>query len=155
MKYKRCLFPPQPFQCITYDPPGLSLVGDWVTRQYVPKFELLIKRTILYSVFPQATIILNGSYIKPDESIYLYAYKTGCGIVPKTSNIYGSAFKIMRADSMFGVSQSFDIKRKEISAIDQETKRCSYEAAEGELTRCISRYVDGRLNCSSRSELVL
>ena len=59
----------------------------------------------------------------------------------------------MRADSMFGVSQSFDIKGKEINAIDQETKRCSYEAAEGELSRCISEYVDGRLNCSSRLEL--
>ena len=24
--------PPQPFQCITYDPPAPSLVGDWVAR---------------------------------------------------------------------------------------------------------------------------
>merc|ERR1712027_78954 len=56
----------------------------------------------------------------------------------------------MRADFMFGASQSFDIKRKEIHAIDQETKRCSPGAKEGELSRCISRYVDGRLNCSSR-----
>ena len=93
---------------------------------------------------------MNGSYIKPDESIYLYAYKTGCGIVPKTSNIYGSAYRIMRADSMFGVSQSFDIRRKEINAIDQETKRCTPGAAEGELSRCIANYVDGRLNCSTR-----
>ena len=95
-------------------------------------------------------MILNASYIQPDESMYLYAYKGGCGIVPKTSNIYGSAFKIIRSDFMFGVSQSFDIKRKEIYAIDQETKRCSAGAKEGELSRCISRYVDGRLNCSSR-----
>ena len=32
-KIRNIKISPQPFQCITYDPPALSLVGDWVTCQ--------------------------------------------------------------------------------------------------------------------------
>ena len=93
---------------------------------------------------------LNGSYIEPREGIYIYAYKAGSGIVPRGSNIYGSALEKVRLEQNGDLSMHFNIKRREVKALDQQIRRCD-EHEKDPLSKCISGYLDDKLNCSTRS----
>ena len=62
---------------------------------------------------------LSGSYIEPSEDIRIFAYREASGIVPRGSNVYGSALQKVRLQQDENLSMHYNIKRKEIKVAIQ------------------------------------
>ena len=79
----------------------------------------------------------------------LFIYRRGSGIIPGMVNAYGSYFKILDIQPNSGLKIWYNVKRSEIRALDKPSQRCDASNNGISVSKCVGRFVEGKLNnCS-------
>ena len=87
--------------------------------------------------------------MRPNSKIYMWAYRKGSGIIPSTTNPYGSKRFNWHIVGNFSSLVKIDISRSEIDALDKPSQRCDPSEDEPSVSKCVEEhFVEKYLNCS-------
>ena len=87
--------------------------------------------------------------MRPNNKIFVLAYRKGSGIIPSIVRPYGSELFKTRIVGNFSSDIRLEIKRSEIDALDKLSQRCDPSKDEPSVSKCVEeRFVERYLNCS-------
>ena len=148
----------KPSECIGYHPPAPSrprMKGVIANPEIA--YKILFTKYVQNLIFQQMRFVLNLGTLfiqKHSREVDLYLYTKEQVVIPRWSaGVYGSVHKRFWLKANATYLEKLHVRKNKFVAIDRSKRRCSNDPTSETLGRCIVRYIESVVECTSHQAM--